>query len=187
MSSRIRALAVAAALTACWWCLGVGPAVAHTELQARSPEQGVVLDTAPKTIRLTFTEELGGGSLAVATSGRSVGAGPARVDGAEIVLDVAAGSPAGVWTVAYRVVSADGHPVTGQYQFTVKADPATSTPAPFDTPSSAPSPTAGTTPTPTAASAPTGMAHESPAVEIAVTVIALAALVVGVFYRRRRP
>lgn len=167
----------------------MGSAVAHTELLARSPEQGAVLDAAPKTIRLTFTEELGGGSLAVATSGRSVAAGPARVDAAEIVLDVAAGSPAGVWTVAYRVVSADGHPITGQYQFTVKPGSAKPTPNRSETPSSTPSPTASNTPTSTAppAGAHTGRAHESPAVEVAVTVIALVALVVGVFFRRRRP
>lgn len=189
MAVRFRTLTVAAVLAVCWWCcLGGAPAVAHTELQARTPEQGAVLDAAPKAVRLTFSEDLRGGSLAVSASGRSVGAGAARVDGDEVVLDVAPGSPAGVWTVAYRVVSADGHPVTGQFTFTVKPERATSTPRPVDTASAKASPTAANTPTATThPSGPTsGKASGTPTVEVTVTLLALAALVVGFLARRRR-
>jgi methionine-rich copper-binding protein CopC len=188
MGFRLRTLLVAAAL-ALFWCLGVAPTVAHTELQATSPQQGAVLDAAPKEVRLTFTEALSGGSLGVAVSGRSAGAGAARVDGTDMVLEIAPQAPAGVWTVAYRVVSADGHPVTGQFTFTVKPQPPTSAPTPADTPSTTTSPTAGSKQTPSASptGASSGKAHETPAVEVAVTVLALVALVVGVFIRRRRP
>lgn len=187
MAIRCRTLTVAAVLAVCW-CMGGAPAVAHTELQARSPEQRAVLDAVPTMVRLTFSEDLGGGSLAVSASGRSVGAGAARVDGAEIVLDVAPGSPAGVWTVAYRVVSADGHPVTGQFTFTVKPERATATPRPVDTASAKPSPTAANSPTATThPSGPTsGKASGTPTVEVTVTLLALAALVVGFLARRRR-
>jgi MYXO-CTERM domain-containing protein len=188
MRIRIRTLAAAAVLALCWWaCLG-SPAQAHTALQSSSPAQGAVLAAAPKTVRLTFTEDLGGGSLAVTVSGRSVGAGASRVDGTDLVLAIAPGSPAGAWTVAFRVVSADGHPVTGQFAFTVKPQRATATPTPVVTPSATPSPTAAGTPTATThPSGPTsGKAAETPTVEVAVGVLALAALVVGVFLRRRR-
>lgn len=188
MRIRIRTLAAAAVLELCWWCILCGaPALAHTELQSSSPEQGTVLDAAPKTVRLTFTEDLGSGSLAVTASGRSAGAGASQVDGTDLVLDIVPGSPTGAWTVAFRVVSADGHPVTGQFAFTVKVARATATPSPIDTPSATPSPTAESTTTPSAhLTGPTsGKASATPIVEVAVTVLALVALVVGVFVRRR--
>jgi MYXO-CTERM domain-containing protein len=190
MRFRIRSLAAAAVLALCAWLwLGAAPALAHTELQSSSPEQGAVLDAAPKTVRLTFTEDLGGGSLAVTVSGQSVGAGAARVDGADLVLDIAPGSPAGAWTVAFRVVSADGHPVTGQFAFTVEPERLTARPTPEDTPSPTPLPTVSSTTTATThpSGHSSGMAGESPTVEVTVTMLALAALVLGVFARRRRP
>lgn len=190
MRIRIRTLAAAAVLAVCWWLvLGAAPALAHTELESSSPEQGAVLNSAPKTVRLTFSEDLGGGSLAVTVSGRSVGAGASRVDGTDLVLDIAPESPPGAWTVAFRVVSADGHPVTGQFAFTVRPERVTPKPTPADTPSATPSPSAAAS-TPTATPYPSGptsgKASATPTVEVAVTVLALAALVVGVFARRRR-
>jgi copper resistance protein C len=169
----------------CWWCVvGAVPAQAHTELQSSSPAQGAVLDAAPETVRLTFTEELAGGSLAVTASGRSVGVGPARVDGADLVLDIAAGSPGGAWTAAYRVVSADGHPVTGEFAFTVQPDRASDTATP--SPSAAATTAATESPNGHGGTHPaSGRAHPSPVVEVVVTVLAMAALVVGVFVRRR--
>ena len=75
-----------------------------------------------------------------------------RVDGAEVVgvvvgvvpqVDVAAAQQ---WTVGYRVVSADGHPISDVFGFTVQ--PATGSAAPSDR---APTPTESpTVPAPTA-------------------------------------
>jgi copper resistance protein C len=190
---RNRTLAVAVAVGLCWlFCLGGTPALAHASLEGSAPEQGAVFPAAPKSVRLTFSEDLGGGSLAVTAAGQSVTAGAARVEGSDLVVDVATGAPSGVWTVAYRVVSADGHPVTGQFAFTVKAKGAraTSTPTktPLDVPSPAASPTAATTPASALPPADSGghVLH-SPVTQTAVAALALVALVLGVFARRRRP
>lgn len=47
------------------------------------------------------------------------------VTGAKSTVQVTDTLPNGTYTVAYRVVSADGHPVQGSYPFTV-ADPTSS-------------------------------------------------------------
>jgi methionine-rich copper-binding protein CopC len=191
MRSRSRTVAVVVAVGLCWLIgLGATPALAHAALEGSSPEQGAVFPAPPKSVRLTFSEDLGGGSLAVTAAGRPVTAGASRVEGSDLVIDVAPGAPAGVWTVAYRVVSADGHPVSGQFTFTVKAKPAGAAPTKtqLDTPSPTASPSAATTPAATPPSTASGVhALHSPVMQTAVAALALVALVLGVFVRRRRP
>jgi hypothetical protein len=53
--------------------------------------------------------------------------GTAKADGAVVVQNVARTLPAGAYTIAYRVVSTDGHPVQGEIPFTVVAAKATFT------------------------------------------------------------
>lgn len=116
--------------------LGLSPASAHTALVESDPAAGATLSEAPATIDLTFTEQISPDLSAVTL----------RVDGAKAVtLELGSGArpevvrasvPAGVagesWTVAYRVVSGDGHPVTGELSFSVAAPDAaaSSTPTP---------------------------------------------------------
>lgn len=52
--------------------------------------------------------------------------GQAVVQGAVLTVPVRSGGPPGMYTISYRVVSADGHPVTGVVRVTL-APPATST------------------------------------------------------------
>jgi hypothetical protein len=54
--------------------------------------------------------------------------GPVVVRGAEVVQPLAGPLPAGDWTLLYRVVAADGHPLTGAVPFTVDAGTPTGTP-----------------------------------------------------------
>ena len=69
--------------------------------------------------------------------GDSAAAGGVEVQGRTVTLPLDAGSPPGRYTVGYRVVSADGHPVAGSYTFTVRA-----TESPASPPSPSPSPRA---------------------------------------------
>lgn len=118
------------ALVTGWWAavlLGA-PAAAHTDLVSVDPADGSRLDRAPRQIVLEFSEEMDPVLSAVTlTVG---GGGSTRLEvargGAPSVLvatvpDVAATEPAGAarWRVAFRVVSADGHPVAGVTSFTV--------------------------------------------------------------------
>lgn len=97
------------------------PAQAHAELISTSPAEGDVVETLPGTVELTFSEAVATPAYVVVSG---PGGGPVN-DGDPQVVDGVVTQPtvdtgaAGVYTVDYRVVSADGHPVSGQVDFTV--------------------------------------------------------------------
>ncbi|MEV7690207.1 copper resistance CopC/CopD family protein [Streptomyces bungoensis] len=113
-------LAVTGALLA-----GAGPASAHAALTGSDPAQGVVVDKAPTQVSLTFSETvaMNGDSLQVLDPrGRKVQVGsPANVSGTTYAVRLKSGLAKGTYTVAYQVVSADSHPVSGAYTFSVGA------------------------------------------------------------------
>lgn len=100
-----------------------GPATAHASLTGSDPAAGSVLATAPERITLEFNEDVAARPAVVVTApdGSAVDVGAVRPDGASVVADVADADQRGVYTVAYRVVSADGHPVEGELEYTVSA------------------------------------------------------------------
>ena len=122
------------------------PASAHDSLVSSSPADGQTVATMPDSIVLTMNE------AAVAVGTRVVVIGPdgevqqgrPRLSKNTVQQAVEPNSPAGRYTVTWRVTSADGHPVSGTFSF-VASSAATPTP-------SAP---ASTTSSTAAASAPT--------------------------------
>jgi methionine-rich copper-binding protein CopC len=111
------------------------PAWAHATLESSSPADGAKVAKPPTRVVLTFEEPVGAqaSALTVTTAdGARWDAGDAEVLGSKLTASVKPGGPGGVWTVNWRVVSADGHPVSGQLHFTV-----TGRPAPTATPSDA--------------------------------------------------
>ncbi|MFS3127649.1 copper resistance protein CopC [Nocardioides sp. Bht2] len=149
IASRIRLLgrlSSVAALLLLLPLLGLSPASAHTALVSSDPADGAELTQAPTSVALTFTEtmsaDLSSASLRIAGNPAvklplSVGDSP-EILLAEVPATVGSGKK---WTVAYRVVSRDGHPVTGEVNFTVTA--------PATTESTSPEPTVSATPTAT--------------------------------------
>ncbi len=123
-----------------------GPAAAHTTLESTVPEDGARVAAAPRSVLLTFSGTVAPGALA-AVSGpggdrRNV---EPQVDGPRVTVPVPEAGP-GTYRVGYRVVSRDGHPVTGELTYTVL--PAANAPGPA---TSTPAPPPGTTPSGTAA------------------------------------
>lgn len=101
-----------------------GPAAAHDELLSTDPADGATLAEAPDAVTLTFGEEvveLGTAVVVVDAAGVKLADGPLAVDGAVITRPISQPTVAGKVTVSYRVVSADGHPVTGRFAFTVES------------------------------------------------------------------
>ncbi|MEU0042983.1 copper resistance CopC family protein [Streptomyces werraensis] len=99
------------------------PAAAHTELDSSSPGANATLAGLPPRITLTFSDEMTQKYAKVAVTGpdgESVGIGNPQVQDESVSIPVDVGSPAGRYTVGYRVVSADGHPVSGSYTFTIR-------------------------------------------------------------------
>ncbi|MGM9472889.1 copper resistance protein CopC [Pseudarthrobacter sp. YS3] len=125
--------------------LGVSmPASAHDAAESTSPAQDATVATAPEKVSVTFSKNpLGIGSqFSVKDS-----AGAEWADGAVSIVDSVAsqklksGAPAGAYTVAWRVVSSDSHPIEGTFGFTASA-------AAAGAPPSAASPGTGTTAVP---------------------------------------
>ncbi|MFJ4423385.1 copper resistance CopC/CopD family protein [Streptomyces bobili] len=110
---------------------GAGQASAHAALRGADPADGAVLKTAPRSITLTFTESVGliDDTFRVFDPGNGrVETGEAqhvdgRSDTARVTLPAKLGT--GTFTVAWRVVSADSHPIAGAFTFSVGAPSAT--------------------------------------------------------------
>ncbi|MFH9550928.1 copper resistance CopC/CopD family protein [Streptomyces sp. NPDC017435] len=105
--------------------LGGGPASAHAALRSADPADGSVVKAAPKSLTLTFTESVGllDDSFRVfdpdnrrVETGRP-GHADGRADTARVELPGKLGT--GTFTVAWRVVSADSHPIAGAFTFSV--------------------------------------------------------------------
>ncbi len=92
-------------------------AQAHASLLRTDPAAGSVVPHAPGQIVLHFDEPVqDAGTTVVATSGASVLAGHARVehgDSRALVVPLRGGLGDGDYTVRWRVVSSDGHIVSG--------------------------------------------------------------------------
>jgi copper transport protein len=101
-----------------------GSALAHATLTQSLPLQDAVLSTPPPRVELQFNEEVEAqfGAIAVYDQkGTRVDKGDAALDPKDVTRVIANLKPLddGLYTVAYRVVSADGHPITGSYGFSV--------------------------------------------------------------------
>ncbi|WP_327189989.1 copper resistance protein CopC [Streptomyces xinghaiensis] len=119
--------------------LGAAPASAHAALTGSVPRQGAVADRAPEEVVLTFSARvtLSADSIRVlAPDGGRADTGEPRDlgTGGTVRHGVALrpGLPDGTYTVAWRAVSADGHPVSGAYTFSVGAPSATAAALPDD-------------------------------------------------------
>lgn len=103
--------------------VGVGVASAHTALVSSNPAKDANVTKPPAAIVLTFSENINPAFATVvvnSSDGRDWVSGSPQVDGPRLTAAVAPDRPeTGVYTVGYRVVSTDGHPVTGSYTFTL--------------------------------------------------------------------
>ncbi|MER5408264.1 copper resistance protein CopC [Streptomyces sp. NPDC002769] len=117
---------------------GVGGASAHAALTGADPQDGSVVKTAPRQVTLTFTESVGlldDSFRVLDPDNRRVHTGePGHADGrsdtARVTLPKGLGT--GTFTVAWRVVSADSHPVSGAFTFSIGKPSATVAPVPVD-------------------------------------------------------
>lgn len=102
---------------------GARPAGAHAQLAETVPAADVVLEEPPAAVELRFTERvdasLGGISVVAPDGGRAdTGAVEQTPDGTIAAVPIDA-SRRGTYTVAWSVVSADGHPISGSFVFSV--------------------------------------------------------------------
>ncbi|MFF9866603.1 copper resistance protein CopC [Streptomyces sp. NPDC013953] len=127
VSTLPRLLLVAAVLLGALFT-GATPASAHAALTGSDPKDGAVVATAPKGVTLTFSEQIALGDDAIRVlepSGARADTGELRdlCAGSVVKYGVAlrAGLPDGTYTVAWRAVSADSHPIAGAFTFSIGA------------------------------------------------------------------
>jgi copper resistance protein C len=97
----------------------------HAILVKADPPKDGVVSQSPKEVHLTFNDAVGNEYLALAV----VDSTGKRVDGHDAKLDFTdhaqlrasvEGLGKGVYMVRYRVLSADGHVVSGKYHFSIQ-------------------------------------------------------------------
>jgi methionine-rich copper-binding protein CopC len=172
--------------------VGGGPAAAHSDLASSDPEDGAVLAQPPTSVAFTFNESLlpqgNAITLTDTASGQRLTVAAADVDGDTVSVPWPQAAPAGQYRAAYRVVSADGHPIAGSITFTVQAgasaspDPSASASAPTATPTPAPSagaPVATPAATPLASPQPAAAPGSDADANMAVWALGVGVLVLG--------
>ena len=146
-----------------------GPASAHASLIGSDPADGAVLQTAPTTVTLTFDDNLANFEPVVTVTGPDGTAyqtGTATVDGARRAARFRPYRPR-AYTIAYRVVSDDGHPVEGTVTFESRDGllaepvPATAPTQVSSQPGSGPAGSAGTSSATPASASPAATANSA--------------------------
>jgi copper transport protein len=113
-------------------------ASAHALLEGTSPLRGATLAGEPSSVTLRFSESVEGNFGAI----RVFDASSRRVDdgrtvhpggrGSQLAVGLRPGLPKGTYVATYRVISADGHPVSGGLVFSVGKTGATAAPTVSD-------------------------------------------------------
>ncbi len=117
-----RAFAIVSALALALLVTAV-PAAAHDVLVSSDPVEGATLNTAPARVQLTFNQPVRDFDpvlKVIGPNGNVFSTAPPTISGGVVSAPMVAG-PAGEYRAVYRVVSADGHPVTGQISFALSA------------------------------------------------------------------
>lgn len=99
-----------------------GGAAAHDELIGSDPPEGATVASSPARVLLLFDLPVRPGFSTVTVTGPNRTqwqAGAPAEDGATVSTAVRPLGPAGQYTIAYQVLSADGHPVRGAVRFTL--------------------------------------------------------------------
>jgi methionine-rich copper-binding protein CopC len=98
------------------------PAMAHNVLVSSDPADGATLDSAPESVTLTFDQSVQDVGNQIAVTGPEGGQwtdGDVQVRGNIVTVGLRPLGPAGEYTIGYRILSADGHPVQGEVTFTM--------------------------------------------------------------------
>ncbi len=130
MVGRARTLGVGALLGFALTLVLSGSALGHSLPQSSVPSPGAELTTSPSQVSIVFGERPDPKLSTIKvldTTGAAVTSGPtaaAPANAAELVVPLKADLPDGVYTVAWRTVSAvDGHLATGSFAFGIGVAP----------------------------------------------------------------
>lgn len=120
-----------AAVTLAAFMVPTAAAQAHDQIETTSPTDGSTVQVMPEKIGLTFNHtpiEIGSEILINDDAGTNWAQGPVGIVDSNVSQGVKSGAPAGHYTVEWRIVSSDSHPIEGTFSFTTTS-PATGTAA----------------------------------------------------------
>lgn len=119
----MRRLVVAGLLTGVAVATLATPASAHNVLVGSDPKAGSSISASPTEVRFDFNAPVQFGDDTIVVIGPNgthwERTQNATVTGDSVSTPVAPLGPAGVYTASYHIISADGHPVTGDVTFTL--------------------------------------------------------------------
>ncbi|GAA4947184.1 methionine-rich copper-binding protein CopC [Nonomuraea thailandensis] len=140
------------------------PALAHDVLKSSSPAKNAEVKSLDE-VKLEFSAKVRMPFVIVRGDGDAQHqSGKPELDGAVVTQAVKGPLPDGKYTIAFRVVSSDGHPIEGEIPFRVKgAETPSPSPSPSDEQAAAPATSAP------AASAPAASAPAPAPAEVAAT------------------
>jgi len=131
--TRLRTLLLAVALAGTSVLVTALPAAAHDELLGSTPASGEALTDAPAEVTLTFSADvltIGAAVIVADAADRDWVADAPVVRDGTVTVSLDPQLPIGGYEIRWRVVSQDGHPISGIIPFTVGgAEPLTRTPA----------------------------------------------------------
>ena len=123
--ARLAGLVLAGLVAVLAVLLPASPASAHASLLRTDPASGAILNEAPAEVTLAFSEPVGtslGKVTVVDPDGKSVKRGKlVQRNGPEVTAKLKDGLRQGTYLVSYRVISADGHPISGGFTFSIGA------------------------------------------------------------------
>ncbi|MFF2344725.1 copper resistance protein CopC [Pseudarthrobacter sp. NPDC058119] len=126
--------------TAALLLLFSAPAQAHDSLESSNPANGSTVSAMPATVELTFDHT----PIAINSivrvedaTGADQADGPVQIVDNQVSQAVKPGAPQGKYTVVWRVVSSDGHPIEGTFTFTAGGPNAAPPATPAASPASA--------------------------------------------------
>lgn len=166
-------------------------AVGHASLVSSSPDDGALLDSPPSEVVLTFSERPLESTVNVvvreSNSNEVITSSAVETSGQKVRISWPADTPGGNYVVAYRVVSADGHPIDGTIDFSYTTEDSSVT-TQSASPTSSPTPTPVETITESPAAAEESASSSSTGVTVAIILIGLAVgVVIGtVIYARAK-
>ena len=125
------------------------PAKAHDQLISSSPETDEVLTAAPKAIELIYSAEImevGADVRLLDAEKNQLETSEIKVDGAVVYTEIPELLVNGEYSIIWRVVSSDGHPIDGVIPFKVAVEGnETAEPSPMVSPDPTPEPTVSAT------------------------------------------
>ena len=122
MTARLAAALAIAAIAA---LMAPATVLAHATLEGTTPDRGARLERSPAEVVMRFDESVNASLGAVRVfgpGGREVQKGGAFHPGGhsnQVAVRLPADLPDGGYTATYRVISADSHPVSGGFTFTI--------------------------------------------------------------------